>query len=340
MEPVTHGLTLLALGRARMNKVTRLATPMLLLAGYAPDADWLSYFGGPAAVFAFRRTMLHSLAGTAALATVVAAAFWWIGRRHPKAPVRLWRALLVCYIAAGSHLLLDLPNPYGLQLLWPFRDKWFAWGIVETVDIWVFAILLLGLLLPALFRLVSEEIGAHVQPRGARRGAIVALALIVVYGGSRWVFRIRAEEILRSRMYHGAAPLVVAAYPSSVSPVTWRGMVETENTIEEVEVHLGRGGYFDPDRGMTNYKPEPSVMLEAARQTVTVQNFVRFARFPLARVQRLRNGYQVELVDLRFASDTPRPSGFMVRVGLDEEMRVVKEEIRPVPPRRPGAAGR
>ncbi|MCL4522835.1 MAG: metal-dependent hydrolase [Acidobacteria bacterium] len=327
MEPVTHGLTSIALGRAGLNKFTRMATPMLLVAGYAPDVDWITYFISPSAMFHYRRAITHSLAGAMALAVLVAAVFWWFGRKHPTAPLRFWRALLVCGIGACSHLLLDLPNRYGLRLFWPFSDTWVAWNIIDTVDIWALSALLLGLLMPGLFRMVSEEIGARPERRGPQRGAIVALALLAAYATGKFVLHERAVQVLSARLYHGEVPVAVGAFPSYVSPLAWRGIVETENTIEEVEVRLGPGSFFDPERGVTNYKPDPSPMLEAARQTRTFAQFISFAKFPIAHVVRMRDGYRVELRDLRFSSDTSRWAGFMAVVEMDEEMRVQKEFI-------------
>jgi inner membrane protein len=331
VEPVTHGLTSIALGRAGLNKVTRMAMPMLLVAGYAPDVDWITFFMGAPAMFHYRRAITHSLAGAAMLAALVAAVFWWFGRKHPTAPVRFWRALAVCGIGSGSHLLLDLPNRYGLRLFWPFSNQWVAWNILDTVDVWALAALLLGLLLPGLFRMVSEEIGARPARRGPQRGAIVALALLAAYATGKFVLHQRAVQVLSARLYHGEAPLDVGAFPSPVSPLAWRGIVETENTMEEVEVRLGPGSTFDPDRSVTNYKPEPSPMLEAARQTRAFAEFIPFARFPLARVVRTRDGYRVELRDLRFSSDSTQQSGFMAIVEMDEEAHVLKELISTVP---------
>lgn len=336
MEPLTHGLTSIALSRAGLNKVTRMAAPMLLVAGYAPDVDWLTYFLGPPALFLYRRAITHSLAGAAALAVLVAAIFWWFGRKHPTAPVRFGRALLVCTIGTGSHLLLDLPNRYGLKLYWPFYDRWVSWNIIETIDLWVLAALLLGLLLPGLFRLVSEEIGARPERRGPQRGAIVALSLLAVYATGRFVLHERAVQVLSAQLYHGESPLSVEAYPSQFSPFSWRGIVETENTVEETDVRLGPGRTFDPNRSFTNYKPDPSPMLEAARQTHTFAQFIPFARFPLARVVRMRDGYRVELRDMRFSSDSTRWGGYVAIVELDEQMRVLKESITSVPSEKRG----
>src|SRR5712691_8950517 len=168
MEPITHAVASLTLARAGLNRASRLATPMVLVSGLAADLDWLSLLGGPAAFLRGHRTATHSLAGTAAITVATAVLFWFLGRRHPSAPVRWPRALLVCACGAGAHLLLDLTNSYGVKLIWPFGEKWFAWDVVAYLDPWILILLLLGLLIPGLFRLVSEEIGAPPKHRGAQ----------------------------------------------------------------------------------------------------------------------------------------------------------------------------
>lgn len=335
MEPVTHGLTSIALSRAGLNRVSRRATAILLVSGYVNDLDWLSLLGGPPMMLAYRRVPGHSLLGAAVLALLVAAVFWWFGRRHPTAPLRFPRVLLLSLVGVGSHLLLDLPNRYGCQLLWPFSDRWFLWGIVESVDPWPLVILLLGILLPALFRLVSEEIGARDRAPRGKRAAIIALSLVTLYFAGRAWGKARAEELLRARMYYGEAPVAVAAYAQPVSPFRWHGVVETENAVYELEVPIAGRIPFDPERGITHFKPDPSPALEAAQQTPTVRQFLRFARFPIARVSRQPEGYQVEVRDVRFHGDPTRWGGFAAAIQLDREFRVVKEEIRSVTRPRP-----
>ncbi len=328
MEPVTHALTSLALGRAGLNRATRLATPMLLVAGLAADLDWLSLAGGARAFLHGHRTATHSLAGTAAIALATAGIFWWLGRKHPASPVRLLPALAVCSAGAGAHLLMDLTNSYGVKLLWPFRQSWYAWDLVHSIDPWVLFLLLLGLLLPGLFRLISEEIGARPKRRGPQRGAIVALALLVLYMGGRWAMHDRALEMLRWRVYHGEAPLAVGAFPTGASPLTWSGVVETDNALQQLEVSFAPGSSFDPDLGRTLFKPEPSPALDAARKSEVAQELLQFARFPRAHVEKTADGYHVELRDLRFVSLLSGGSGFVAAIELNRQFQVVSEELR------------
>jgi inner membrane protein len=327
MEPITHGLTSIALARAGLNKVSPKGTAILLASGYISDLDWLSLLGGPPMMFDWRRVPGHSLLVCAILAALVAAIFWWFGRGHPKKPIRFVPALVLSAIGVASHLLLDVPNRYGCQLLWPFRGKMYTWATVESVDPFPLALLLLGLLLPALFRLVSEEIGARKENTGARNGAILALILIAAYVGARGVLRERAVDILRTRTYQGEPAIGVEAYPSAFTPFVWRGVIETQNTIEEYDVPVRAGARFDASRGITHFKPDDSPMLEAARETKTVQKYLRSARFPIARVLRLREGYEVTLRDVRFHGDSTNWGGFAARIEMNNNFEVTREEI-------------
>ncbi len=321
-------LVSLALGRAGLNKVTRMATPMVLSAGLAADLDWLSLAGGTRAFLHGHRTASHSLLGAAAIALIAACIFWLPGRSHSAAPVQFGRALIVCATAAVAHLLLDLTNSYGVKLLWPFREKWYAWDLLDSIDPWVLGLLLLGLLLPGLFRLVSEEIGARPKKRGAQRGAVIALALLTLYCGARWVLHDRALELLWARVYHGAAPLAVGAFPASASLLTWSGVVETDNTLEEIEVPLAVGSNFDPDAARTHFKPEPSPALDAARRSELGRDYLQFARFPRATVQKTQDGYRVQLRDLRFSSRLPGRRALVAIIDLNREVQVANEELQ------------
>ncbi len=328
MEPVTHALTLLALSRAGLNRMTRLAAPMLLVSGLAADLDWLAVLGGARAYLRGHRTATHSLVGAAVITIVVAVFFWFLRRRHPRAPVQFAGALAVCAIGAGAHLLLDLTNSYGVQLLWPFHGKWYAWDLADAIDPWILLLLAAGLLVPGLFGLVTEEIGARPKKRSARRGAVVALVLVLFYLCGRSVLHDRAMETLRTRLYHGQTPVVAAAFPESATPLTWFGVVETDNALEDIEFSLAPGSTFDPDQGRTYFKPEPSAALEAARKSDVAQEFLKFARFPKATVEKTPDGYRVELRDLRLSAPRPGQRGIIAVVELNPQAQVVNETLR------------
>jgi len=309
MEPVTHALASLALGRAGLGRVTRLAAPMLLVSGLAADLDWISYAWGAPGFLVWHRTASHSLLGTAAIAAGVAAGFSILGRqrRNASRPMRFLPALAVCAAGAGIHLLLDLTNSYGVKLLWPFSGRWFAWDLSEAVDPGLLLILLAGLLLPGLLNLITEEIGARAKRRPGERGAIIALALVALYIGGRAVLHARAGVLLGSHIYREEEPIRAGAFPT-LSPLLWRGVVETETALHEVEAPLSPDAPFDPRTARSRFKPEYSQALEQAIGSDAARAFLAFARFPLARVEPAGDGWEVRIRDLRFVPESGTPN--------------------------------
>ncbi|MBZ5660330.1 MAG: metal-dependent hydrolase [Acidobacteriia bacterium] len=327
MEPVTHALASIALGRAGLNKMTRMATPTLLVSGMAADVDWATRLGGASAFLHGHRTATHSLIGTAAIIAGVTAAFWIAGKKYPKYAVGMMAATLICAIGASAHLFLDLLNGYGVKLLWPFSQKWYAWDLADAVDAWIIFFLLAGLLLPELFRLIHEEIGSKPKRHGRRRGAIAGLILVALFLAGRAFAHQRAVAMLDAREYRAQSPLVVAAFPRPSNPLAWSGVVETDNALFNVEVPLGPGTTFDPDSAAVHFKPLPSLALSNAVASATAVEFLEYARFPLANVEPNGAGYRVRIRDMRFASGLRGRRGIVAVIDLNAQSLVIAERL-------------
>jgi len=262
MEPVTHALTSIALGRAGLNKITRMATPILLVSGLAADVDWVTRFGGASAFLHGHRTQAFTAWNRCAHRSSHRG-FLACRTQISETRRRSSSTLVICTVGAGVHLLLDLLNGYGVELLWPFGPRWYAWDIADSVDAWMIFSLMAGLLVPELFRLVLEEIGSKPKKRGRQRGAIVGLSLVTLLLRARARAR-SAVALLDSREYRGQAPLQVAAFPHPSNPLVWSGVVETDNALVNVNVPLGPGSAFDPDLADVHFKPEDSLALKNA----------------------------------------------------------------------------
>ncbi|MGD0906295.1 MAG: metal-dependent hydrolase [Candidatus Acidiferrales bacterium] len=326
MDPLTHALTSVALGRAGFNKLARMATPMLLVSGLAADVDWVTRMVGPSAFLRGHRTATHSFVGTFVIIVLVSAAFWFAGQKFPKMAVTIFPALVICTVGAGVHLLLDMLNGYGVKLLWPFRPAWYAWDIVATVDPCIIFFLLCGLLLPDLFRLILEEIGSKPKQRGLR-GAIVGLVLVVLFVTGRGFAHQRAVALLDSREYRGQVPLTVAAFPKPLNPLIWSGVVETDNALFNVDVPIGPGFVFDPELADVHFKPEPSLTLNNAVTSAVGTEFLSYARFPLANVEPDGDGYEVRIRDMRFATELAGRRGMIGVINLNAQSLVVSEHL-------------
>jgi inner membrane protein len=324
MEPITQVLAAVALARCGFKRITPLAVPIMVTAGLAPDVDWVSVFGGARIFLEAHRTATHSLFGIAVMAAVVATAFIPIGQRLGQR-VRFGPAFASALAAGVLHLLLDLTGSYGVKLLWPVSARWFAWDLTASLDPWILFLLLGGLFLPALFRMITEEIGAKEKRPAVERGAVMALVLVALFCCARLVLHQRAMALLGAREYGGEAANLAGAFPQSFSPLEWNGVVDTDDTMDEIEVSFAPGAAFDPDAARVNYKADPSAALFAAQRSDAGAAFLRFARFPLASVEPLGDGYRVTLRDLRFDAGPHADRNVIARIVVDANNHVTQQ---------------
>jgi len=331
VEPVTHALTSVALARATQKRLPRFGTAILIVSGVAADLDYFSYFAGPAAFLRFHRAILHSLPGSLVLVSLIAGVFCWMNHKLPArklaVPLPFIAAFTFACLGASWHLLFDLSSGEGVQLLWPFRTSSLAWNLTTNFDLLILFLLVAGLLMPALFRMVSEEIGERGKTEGLRRGASITMLLLLAYLGARGILHRHAVDLLYSREFHGRAPVIAGAFPQPGSPFSWRGVVFTDSTIEELIFSLAPGAQFDPDRSQSLFKPQDSPALQAGEQTAAARTFLNYARFPFASVYPLENGSRFELRDLQFSRDDASPANIIVRVDFNESLRIKREEF-------------
>lgn len=295
MDNLTHTLTGLALSRAGFNRVVPQATLILLLAANAPDIDVVTALGGSLTYLKWHRDVTHSLAGVPLVAILPVL----VARLVARKPIPWLACYLVSLAGAATNPLLDWTNVYGVRLLAPFSREWFQGGFTHIFDVWIWAVLGLAFVWPWLSRLVMSEIGAKAAP--GRGLAIFALCFVAAYSAGRYTMHQRAVAVLDSRIYAGAAPLRVAAFPGAVSPFRWTGIVEGEGFWSIHELNLLEE--FDPTQGRMLYKPEPSPALEAARRTPEFQQFLQFAQYVYWRLTPLdapEGARRVEAMDLRF----------------------------------------
>ncbi len=323
MDPLTHTITGWLAARAGLDRVAPYATPTLLVAANIPEVDILQALGGSAFYLAHHRTWSHSLIGALVLGAAVGLAFWKLAqRRGHRAPAGKLAALGVA--GALSHVLLDWMTAGGTQLLWPFRRTWYALDWFPQMDLWLLVPLVLGVALPGLFRLITEEIGARSTRGGMRAGAWVALAVFLALTMGRAILHAEATAQLEARLYHGRTPLRMGAFPLPLNPFRWVGVAETESTSEVVTLTLlGR----EEESEQTFYKPAASPAADAALATDEARIFLAWARFPHATVTpRVDHGWRVELRDLRAGTEM-RDSLATLRIELDPDGQVASAQI-------------
>jgi inner membrane protein len=333
LDPVTHMLTGACLGRAGLNRTTGLATLTLVLAIEAPDVDSFSLLGGPVAMLQHHRGITHSFVGAPFVAALVVAIVYgiyrWMKSRgtEPRVPPN-WKLLYgFALLGALVHLFQDFTNNYGLRPFAPFNPKWYSWDIVFIIDPFMLAALFLGLVLPGLLALITEEIGARKPQFRGRGGAIFALVCVAIVIFVRDYEHRRALNALNAHTYRNQEPLRAGAFPRFSSPFAWNGVVETQDFFHMLPVDSGSGEIDPLNKGVVRFKPEETPVTLAAKKSWLGRVYLDWAAYPLVSVDSLEGGrHQVEFEDLRFESvegvtqhRNPPLTGYVV---LDPQLRV------------------
>jgi LexA-binding, inner membrane-associated putative hydrolase len=297
----------------------------MIFAGTIADVDWLSTLFGPAAYFTCRRTFTHSVIGTIAVIVLSVFLVRCLGKKQQRES--LSGVLLPLAIAALLHVVLDCLQSESVALFSPFTSKRYAADCLPTVDLWIIVLLLAGILIPELLRLVTSEIGVKDErPRG-RNGALVALVLIAAYVGLRLLLHAGSLASLDPHSYKGESARRVGAFPDTLSPFRWHGVVETQSFLCQAVVPIGFGKSFDPESAVCLHKPEASPELDAAQKTDVAREYLRVMPFPHAIVARTQDGYEIVVLSMRDVAEQETSHRLAARIDLDSRFGVYSEEF-------------
>jgi inner membrane protein len=328
MDNLTHTLTALALSHAGLNRKTRFATLALVAGQNLPDIDLVARLGGSTAYLKHHRGISESILGATILAVLLAGIIYYFGRKAaPKKtapPLNVRWLFGLCWIATATHVLMDFTDSYGVRPFLPFSGRWCASDTMSAFDPLLLALLAAGLGLPAILRLVSEEVGA--RRTTLRRGAVFSLSVLVAFWGLREFAHRHALSLMEAHTYSDQNPQRLGAFPVLANPFKWTGLVETESAFHVFPVNA-LADEVHPEFGHVFHKPEPSAALTAALNTRTARIFMDFARFPWAEVGESDDGFMVSIRDLRFFGGLTRRRSFVVDVELDKNLQVRSESF-------------
>ena len=164
------------------------------------------------------------------------------------------------------------------------------------------------------------------EPGGV--AGFITLLLLAAYFGEKANLHSQAVDLLLLREYHGRIPLSAGAFPEGSAPFDWRGVVVTDDTLETIDLQVGLNQPFDSNNSITHYKPQDSPALELGQKNPATAQFLEYARFPIAKVQRIEADYRFEVRDLRFEADDNEPANVLLRVGYDSRLQIRSEEFR------------
>jgi len=327
VDPLTHGLATLALQRGFFPNASWRAIVVILFAGLVADLDFISANFGPSAYLRWNRTATHSIAFilVLALAAFLFSLNFRIGPSAPSWAGFSWAAIVA---AATLHILMDVLQADPISPFWPFSARRCSLDISPTIDPWLIVAVAAAILLPELFRLVSDEIGSRTKrPRG-RNSAIIGLVFAIIYFALRAQFHGNVTVSLEARTVSGELPRHVGAFPDSVSPFLWHSVVETDSAFF-LSTQRSMGGEVSYATGVTTLrKPEPSSILTAAQSSPAAIAFLKTARFPKATVEQDTEGFSLEINDLKDqAMQTPTHAIF-ADINLDKSAKVISSELQ------------
>mgnify|MGYP002651909127 CR=1 FL=1 len=310
MDNLTHSLVGWALAETGLKRRTRKGLAACVLAANMPDID--VFFGwAPWAPLAMHRGFTHGLVGGVLVLPPVLAGLLWLldrwqasrGRIGADAPaMRFGWLVLLSYLGAITHPLLDLQNVYAVQLMSPLSERWFHSDGLFIVSPW-----LLGMLGFGIWR-----------SRAAARGRPALLALVTATGFI--VFNVALSSLAwraPSRAAPYARPDRVFASPAPLA--FWRREV-----VWRQDGAIARGDY-DPLRsptGLVRFGPPLAdnmalpIVREAVLASAEVRDFLAWSQMPMASVVRAGCRVTVRFGDARFAA-APVAGSFSRTVVLD-----------------------
>lgn len=346
MDIVTHGLASFAIVRGIFPRAPKAVAIAAIVCGTIADIDRLSEFFGPSVFLAWNGTYIHSILAAAVISlfflaipvagrtsAVLGFDVVWSVPGDPIDARRLaLRKILTAFFAASFssgllHIAMDACQSSGVMLLWPFSSKRFAADWLPGIDPWILTILIGTIAIPELLRLVGSEIGAKSKKPHGQTGAIIGLILLFVYVGARATLHSDAVAMLSSRNIHGEIAHRVWAFPEPLSLTTWHSVVETESSLDEVDVNATDPRDFDPDASVRNFKPETSPAFAAAQKSDLARRFLAFAQIPKASVEKAEAGYVIILRDLRYAAARENKHEVAAYFEFDRTNRLTTAEL-------------
>lgn len=350
MDNLTHTLIGVTLVRAGLGARAAGATAAMVFASSLPDSDIVSAFGGQVAYLAAHRGPTHGPLGIVGLGIVAAVlAVAWRTRKaeHRAEPWKDFGTLVtIGIVGTFLHVLMDLPTQYGTRLLSPFNETWFSLDWMPIIDLYLWAVLAIGLVLARVRREQRRTIARSVlvavlaiyATRGVLHGRALERGATTRADGSRASCAsapvLTRHPVVIEAAYAGpGACLQAAALPDFFRPFRWRIVRQQADGYEMRDISLFEEAPTSP-RVFVPSESDMSVAL--ARTTRTFRVFLGFSRFPATRAATLPDGTRrVRAIDVRFVGPPPRGlepdpqarAPFVATVEIAPDGRIVSERL-------------
>jgi hypothetical protein len=252
----------------------------------------------------------------------------------------LWLAM----IGAALHIAMDLPTTYGTRVLSPFTETWYAMDWMPIIDIYLWAVLLGGVIWSQLRAVAAARvaIGVLLFTIGDYGTRAVLHEVALEQGASRNAAGqdspcassptfVRHPSVIEAALAGPESCIEAAALPTFLSPLQWRIVRQYPNGYELSDRDVRYAARSVPPVWIPS---EASPMVARARQGHASRVFLDFSRFPASRIVQTGSGrVVVRMTDVRFIGgplrierDQRMRAPFVVTVTLDEAGRILDEQ--------------
>ncbi len=316
MLNTTHTLVGIALAQTRLKEFSPRPALTAVIAANLPDIDAISaFFGPPGTYIRYHRGFTHSILGVLVLSLIFALLVFGLDGRKGEGRARFARLLLFVLIAVATHPLLDFTNSYGVRPFLPFSDRWYYGDIVPIFSPYLDTGLLVALVLARMRR-----------GEFAERAAILGLSYVLVFWSISAFAYNRAAARVISGGIDGRPARELAVIPQlGLNPFRWYvvATVGPDHIYQGLISSFGNPFAFHLCVGMPRLLTAEAV--ERSKRAPVVQAFLGFARFPVAGVRELAEGYEVMWIDFRgLRPETAQ--AFAARVKLSRDYRILFQE--------------
>jgi inner membrane protein len=296
LDNLTHSMAGWVLGQAGLKTTTRKGLAALILAANMPDID--VFFGNaPWDPLAIHRGFTHGIVGgVLVMPPVLAGMLWlldrWQSSRDAKfksgPPMRFGWLILLCYLGAITHPLLDLLTTYSVQLLSPFSNRWYHADGLFIIDLWLWLILAVAIG-------VSKQ--REQKGREWKRIPQIAIGIVLAYVGANLLITQRADAAVSD--WAGNRP-VRALFASPPPVFSWR------RDLVWREDGCYRRSQYEPFAGLAPVSAcQPTKMdlpevREAIRSDPRLRKFLKWSILPQADVARSRCRTTIFIGDARY----------------------------------------
>jgi inner membrane protein len=303
MDTVSHiifgfGLGALAQIDPVISNNSALSTAVLVgtvVGSNAPDFDYFYRLKGKSSYYRNHRGWSHSLPAIPLWSIFTTAAILPFFPRNSISHLFLWILL-----AVTLHVLLDLFNVNGTQVLRPFSSKWLSLDFLPLVDPYIMMLHILGFSLLPYFD--SGVVFTFIY-----LGLVIYLLIRLIYTlFTKWKISQHFQNALKVKMI------------PKTSPFHWNIIIETNH---DFLFGFYSKGELWIEHSFSKKIDYPGLVLDSSRDQ-QIDSFLRSTHYAYPFVQKRKSGYFIYWKDLRYRSKKFFPKIAILFISLDNKNQV------------------